>query len=71
MLCNDDYYKIFIETKIDDIERNLMSILGRAYKFSLDRIENLDNNNTIEESKENNDHSDKLREVFGDELIIE
>lgn len=71
MLCNDNYYKIFIETKIDDIERNLMSILGRAYKFSLDRIENLDNNNTIEESKENNDHSEKLKEVFGDELIIE
>lgn len=71
MLCNDDYYKIFIETKIDDIEKNLMSILGRAYKFSLDRIENLDNNNTIEESKENNDHSQKLKEVFGDDLIIE
>ncbi|WP_099320788.1 DNA polymerase III subunit gamma/tau [Anaerococcus sp. Marseille-P3625] len=71
MLCNDDYYKIFIETKIDDIEKNLMSILGRAYKFSLDRIENLDNNNTIEESKENNDYSQKLKEVFGDDLIIE
>lgn len=71
MLCNDDYYKIFIETKIDDIEKNLMSILGRAYKFSLDRIENLDNNNTIEESKENNDQSQKLKEVFGDDLIIE
>lgn len=71
MLCNDDYYKIFIETKIDDIEKNLMSILGRAYKFSLDRIENLDNNNTIEESKENNDHSQRLKEVFGDDLIIE
>lgn len=71
LLCNDDYYKIFIETKIDDIERNLMSILGRAYKFSLDRIDKLDNNDNIEESKENNDHSDKLREVFGDELIIE
>ncbi|WP_297280614.1 DNA polymerase III subunit gamma/tau [uncultured Anaerococcus sp.] len=72
----DDFYKIFIETKLGDIESNLRSILKRDYNFYVDSYENMNHNidkkekKTVEENPQT-DNSGKLREVFGDDLIIE
>lgn len=75
----DEFYKIFIETKLGNIENNLRSILRANYNLYVDSYDNMDNNidkdETIKEAEENKnpkvDESDKLREIFGDELIIE
>ncbi|MDU3211230.1 DNA polymerase III subunit gamma/tau [Anaerococcus sp.] len=75
----DEFYKIFIETKLGNIENNLRSILRVNYNLYVDSYDNIDNNidkdETIKEAEENKnpkvDESDKLREIFGDELIIE
>ncbi len=72
----DDFYKIFIETKLGDIEQNLRNILKRDYDVYVDSYENMNHNIDRQEKKtvEDNpdtDNSDKLRDVFGDELIIE
>ncbi|WP_262122195.1 DNA polymerase III subunit gamma/tau [Anaerococcus sp. Marseille-Q5996] len=71
----DDFYKIFIETKINEIEANLKEILAADYSFTIDSFDNMNNNiskteNQIEEKK-TEDHSEKLMEIFGNELIIE
>lgn len=75
----DEFYKIFIETKLGNIENNLRSILRANYNLYVDSYDNMDNNidkdETIKEAEENKnpkvDEIDKLREIFGDELIIE
>lgn len=75
----DEFYKIFIETKLGNIENNLRSILRANYNLYVDSYDNIDNNidkdETIKEAEENKnpkvDETDKLREIFGDELIIE
>ena len=75
----DEFYKIFIETKLGNIENNLRSILRANYNLYVDSYDNIDNNidkdETIKEAEENKnpkvDEIDKLREIFGDELIIE
>lgn len=75
----DEFYKIFIETKLGNIENNLRSILRANYNLYVDSYDNMDNNidkdETIKEAEENKnpkvDETDKLREIFGDELIIE
>ncbi|MDU1828627.1 DNA polymerase III subunit gamma/tau [Anaerococcus sp.] len=75
----DEFYKIFIETKLGNIENKLRSILRANYNLYVDSYDNIDNNidkdETIKEAEENKnpkvDETDKLREIFGDELIIE
>ncbi|WP_295884880.1 DNA polymerase III subunit gamma/tau [uncultured Anaerococcus sp.] len=71
----DDFYKIFIETKINEIEANLKEILSADYSFTIDSFDNMNNNisktETQEEEKKNEDYSEKLIEIFGDEIIIE
>lgn len=75
----DEFYKIFIETKLGNIENKLRSILRANYNLYVDSYDNIDNNidkdETIKEAEENKnpkvDEIDKLREIFGDELIIE
>lgn len=75
----DEFYKIFIETKLGNIENNLRSILRANYNLYVDSYDNMDNNidkdETIKEAEENKnpkvDETDKLIEIFGDELIIE
>lgn len=71
----DDFYKIFIETKISEIEANLKEILTSDYSFTIDSFDNMNNNisktEIQEEEKKTEDHSEKLMEIFGNELIIE
>ena len=71
----DDFYKIFIETKINEIEANLKEILAADYSFTIDSFDNMNNNisktEIQEEEKKTVDHSEKLMEIFGNELIIE
>ena len=71
----DDFYKIFIETKINEIEANLKEILSADYSFTIDSFDNMNNNisktETQEEEKKTEDYSEKLIEIFGDEIIIE
>ena len=69
---------MFIESKIDDINANLKEMLKADYEFAIDSYENMNNNisNAPKQKKEKNeqvskDNSSKLREIFGDELIIE
>ena len=82
MYIKDDYYKIFIATKLGDIEKNLSEILKNNIKFTIGTKETVDfeKNEAIDSdidqsSKENvenkPDYSDKLRDIFGKELIIE
>ena len=40
----DDFYKIFIETKINEIEANLKEILAADYSFTIDSFDNMNNN---------------------------
>ncbi|WP_394023425.1 DNA polymerase III subunit gamma/tau [Anaerococcus martiniensis] len=71
----DDFYKIFIETKINEIEANLKEILAADYSFTIDSFDNMNNNisktEIQEEEKKTEDYSEKLMEIFGNELIIE
>lgn len=71
----DDFYKIFIETKINEIEDNLKEILAADYSFTIDSFDNMNNNisktENQKEEKKTEDYSEKLMEIFGNELIIE
>lgn len=71
----DDFYKIFIETKINEIEANLKEILAADYSFTIDSFDNMNNNisktEIQEEEKKPEDYSEKLMKIFGNELIIE
>ncbi len=81
LYIGDDFYTIFIQTKLKEIETKLSSILLKNYRFSIESLDKKDNNisNPVETTEENEqvenepteDFSANLREVFGDELIIE
>ena len=77
MAVDNDFYSLILNKKIDDIERNLIEILNKAYIFTIARSEDLnhnDNNSKNETKLEENkkiDNSQKLLNVFGDELVIE
>ena len=77
MAVDDDFYKIIIENKTDDIERNLMAILNRPMRFAVASSKDINHNDSntskiIEENQVDDvDNSMKLREVFGEDLIIE
>lgn len=78
LYIKEDFYVLFIESKIDDINANLKEMLKADYEFAIDSYENMNNNisNAPKQKKEKNeqvskDNSSKLREIFGDELIIE
>lgn len=78
LYIKEDFYVLFIESKIDGINANLKEMLKADYEFAIDSYENMNNNisNAPKQKKEKNeqvskDNSSKLREIFGDELIIE
>ena len=79
LYIEDEFYKIFIETKLGDIENNLRNILKTNYNLYVDSYENMNNNidkdQKIEKKEEDNDpkidEADKLKKIFGDDLIIE
>ena len=79
MYINEEFYTIFIVTKLEEINQNINNILGKAYKFQLENGFK-DNNKKIENKEEikpeisevqNEDNSGKLLEIFGNDLIIE
>lgn len=74
LAADKEFYRFILEKKTDDIERNLMEILNGAYIFTIARSEDLNHNdnsknNTKEEKK--TDNSQRLLDVFGEDLIIE
>lgn len=79
MYINEEFYTIFIVTKLEEINQNINNILGKTYKFQLENGFK-DNNKKIENKEEikpeisevqNEDNSGKLLEIFGNDLIIE
>lgn len=67
LLIKDEFYRIFIETKLDEISAKLSTILNKEINFHLITGEKK------EEKSSNDDTSQtikKLKETFGDELII-
>lgn len=75
LAADKEFYKFILEKKTDDIERNLMEILNGAYIFTIARSEDLnhnDNNSKNDTKEENNtENSQKLLDVFGEDLVIE
>ena len=69
LVIKDEFYRIFIETKVDEISEKLSSILKRDINFSLitDDIKKTDK---PEFNNKTNDTINKLKNIFADELII-
>ena len=69
-----DFYKGFIENKIDPIEESLREILGKRKNLKLESFDKMNNNTSTEETKNKEaeiDNLSRLKEIFGQELIIE
>lgn len=69
LIIKDEFYRIFIETKVDEISEKLSSILKKDINFSLvtggnKKVEKSDTND------ETNGMINKLKNIFNDELII-
>ena len=71
ILIREEYYRAWLETKKADVEAGLLEILGKNYEFLVETFEKKDNNKISESNKPQTDSLTKLREVFGEELIIE
>ena len=67
LIIKDEFYRIFIETKIDEIGENLSEILKKNVNFSL-------LTGDVEENTElkinSSETVNKLKNIFNDELII-
>ena len=69
LIIKDEFYRIFIETKVDEIREKLSSILKKDINFSLVTGEN----KKVEKSDTNDETNgtiNKLKNIFNDELII-
>ena len=69
LIIKDEFYRIFIETKVDEISEKLSSILKKDINFSLVTGEN----KKVEKSDTNDETNgtiNKLKNIFNDELII-
>ena len=67
LIIEDEFYRIFIETKLDEISEKLSQILKKEVNFSL-------KTGTAKDEKEErniiNENIDKLKNIFGEDLII-
>lgn len=67
LIIEDEFYRIFIETKLDEISEKLSQILKKEVNFSL-------KTGTAKDEKEErniiNENIDKLKNIFGKDLII-
>ncbi len=67
LIIEDEFYRIFIETKLDEIREKLSHILKKEVNFSL-------KTGTAKDEKEErniiNENIDKLKNIFGKDLII-
>ena len=67
LIIEDEFYRIFIETKLDELSEKLSQILKKEVNFSL-------KTGTVEDKKEErniiNENIDKLKNIFNEDLII-
>ena len=67
LIIEDEFYRIFIETKLDEISEKLSQILKKEVNFSL-------KTGTAKDEKEErniiNENIDKLKNIFNEDLII-
>lgn len=75
LIIKDEFYRIFIETKTDDIGQNLSFILKNDVSFSLitGEVEKKNSQKDIVNDKEFSNSSEvikKLKDIFADDLII-
>ncbi len=75
LIIKDEFYRIFIETKTDDIGQNLSFILKNDVSFSLitGEVEKKNSKKNIDNDKEFSNSSEvikKLKDIFADDLII-
>ena len=73
LAADKEFYRFILEKKTDDIERNLMEILNGAYIFTIARSEDLNHNDSKKDKKieKKTDNSQRLLDVFGEDLVIE
>ena len=69
LIIKDEFYRIFIETKVDEISEKLSSILKRDINFSLVTGE-IKKTEKPELKNDTTDTINKLKNIFADELII-
>lgn len=69
LIIKDEFYRIFIETKVDEISEKLSSILKRDINFSLVTGE-IKKTEKPELKNNTTDTINKLKNIFNDELII-
>ena len=69
LIIKDEFYRIFIETKVDEISEKLSSILKRDINFSLVTGE-IKKTEKPELKNNTTDTINKLKNIFADELII-
>ena len=69
LIIKDEFYRIFIETKVDEISEKLSSILKKDINFSL-VTGDIKKTEKPEFNKKTTDIINKLKNIFADELII-
>lgn len=69
LIIKDEFYRIFIETKVDEISEKLSSILKRDINFSL-VTDDIKKTEKSEFNNKTNDTINKLKNIFANELII-
>ncbi len=69
LVIKDEFYRIFIETKVDEISEKLSSILKKDINFSLVTGE-IKKTEKPELKNNTTDTINKLKNIFADELII-
>lgn len=73
LAADKEFYRFILEKKTDDIERNLMEILNGAYIFTIATSKDLNHNDNKKDTKieKKTDNSQRLLDVFGEDLVIE
>lgn len=69
LIIKDEFYRIFIETKVDEIGEKLSGILKKDINFSL-VTGDIKKTEKPEFNKKTTDIINKLKNIFADELII-
>ena len=69
LIIKDEFYRIFIETKVDEISEKLSGILKKDINFSL-VTGDIKKTEKPELNKKTTDTVNKLKNIFADELII-
>lgn len=69
LIIKDEFYRIFIETKIDEISEKLSAILNKDISFFLETRDSKEAENIERDSKQSQT-IDKLKKIFDEELSI-